>query len=256
MTDILVLENLKKSFGAKHVLDGVDLSVAPGKSLVIIGGSGSGKSVSLKCAIGLMRPDSGRVLVDGIDLHAARPKERDALKSKFGMLFQGGALFDSLRVWENIAFRLTHADHMPRPQARDAAIEALAKVGMPADVGNLYPGELSGGMQKRVSLARAIVAQPAILFFDEPTTGLDPIMADVIDRLIVEQVKRLGAAAVSITHDMVSARKIADDIAMLYQGKIIWRGPVSAIDTSGNPYVDQFVHGKADGPIQMAVRKS
>ena len=195
MTDILVLENLKKSFGAKHVLDGVDLSVAPGKSLVIIGGSGSGKSVSLKCAIGLMRPDSGRVLVDGIDLHAARPKERDALKSKFGMLFQGGALFDSLRVWENIAFRLTHADHMPRPQARDAAIEALAKVGMPADVGNLYPGELSGGMQKRVSLARAIVAQPAILFFDEPTTGLDPIMADVIDRLIVEQVKRLGAAA-------------------------------------------------------------
>jgi phospholipid/cholesterol/gamma-HCH transport system ATP-binding protein len=255
MSTILSLQHISKSFGPKHVLRDVTLDVEPGKSLVIIGGSGTGKSVTLKCALGLMRPDSGQVLVDGVDLHAANAKDTAALKSRFGMLFQGGALFDSLRVWENIAFRLTHADKMPRAKAREAAIEALSKVGMGPEVGMLYPGELSGGMQKRVSLARAIVAQPQIMFFDEPTTGLDPIMADVIDKLIVEQVKRLGAAAVSITHDMVSARKIADEIAMLYNGEIIWRGPVSRIDDSGNAYVDQFVHGKADGPIQMAVRK-
>lgn len=255
MSAILSLRGVSKAFGPKVVLDGVDLDVKPGKSLVIIGGSGSGKSVTLKCALGLMRPDAGQVLVDGQDLHAADRKTAAALRASFGMLFQGGALFDSLQVWENIAFRLTHADRIPRAKARSAAIEALAKVGMPEEVGNLYPGELSGGMQKRVSLARAIVARPAILFFDEPTTGLDPIMADVIDKLIIEQVKSLGAAAVSITHDMVSARKIADEIAMLYEGKIIWRGPVSKINKSGNAYVDQFVHGKADGPIKMAVRK-
>lgn len=255
MSAILSLQHISKSFGPKHVLRDLSLDVEPGRSLVIIGGSGTGKSVTLKCALGLMRPDSGQVLVDGVDLHAANRKEQAALKSRFGMLFQGGALFDSLRVWENIAFRLTHADNMPRAKAKEAAIEALSKVGMGPEVGMLYPSELSGGMQKRVSLARAIVAQPQIMFFDEPTTGLDPIMADVIDKLIVEQVKRLGAAAVSITHDMVSARKIADEIAMLYNGEIIWRGPVSKIDKSGNPYVEQFVHGKAEGPIQMAVRK-
>ncbi len=250
----LELKHLRKAFGRKVVLDDVNLDVKPGQSLVIIGGSGTGKSVSLKCAIGLMTPTSGQVLVDGTDLHAADKETRDELQSSFGMLFQGGALFDSLRIWENVGFRLIYANNMKRKQAREAAIEALGRVGMGEDVADLYPNELSGGMQKRVSLARAIVAKPKILFFDEPTTGLDPIMADVIDKLIVEQVKDLGAAAVSITHDMVSARKIADEVAMLYEGKIIWRGPVDKLDDPGNDYVDQFVHGKSEGPIKTAAK--
>jgi phospholipid/cholesterol/gamma-HCH transport system ATP-binding protein len=237
---------VRKAFGPKVVLDGLDLSVEPGRSLVIIGGSGTGKSISIKIAQGLMRPDAGQVFMDGADV-TGRPTAE--LARKFGTLFQGGALFDSLSVWENVAFRLIHADRVPRLQARERAVDALARVNLPASAADLRPGELSGGMQKRVGLARAVVANPEILFFDEPTTGLDPITADVINELIVEQVRRLGCTAVSITHDMASARKIGDEIAMLHGGRIVWRGPAGEIDHSGNPYVDQFIHGRAEGPV-------
>jgi phospholipid/cholesterol/gamma-HCH transport system ATP-binding protein len=251
---MLELRGVRKAFGDKVVLDGVDIPVARGRSLVIIGGSGQGKSVTIKIAIGLMAPDAGQVFVDGEDTANIRSSaDRARHNARFGMLFQGAALFDSLTIWENIAFRLINADKVPRKEARERAVEALARVGLPASVANLYPIELSGGMQKRAGLARAVVAAPQIIFFDEPTTGLDPINADVINNLIVEQVKRLGCTAVSITHDMASARKIGDEIAMLHKGKIVWRGPAADIDHSGNAYVDQFVHGRADGPIKVEV---
>jgi len=258
MSDIappmLELRGVRKAFGDKVVLDGVDIPVARGRSLVIIGGSGQGKSVTIKIAIGLMAPDAGQVFVDGQDTALIRSSaERARHNARFGMLFQGAALFDSLTIWENVAFRLINADKVPRKEARERAVEALARVGLPASVANLYPIELSGGMQKRAGLARAVVAAPQIIFFDEPTTGLDPINADVINDLIVEQVKRLGCTAVSITHDMASARKIGDEIAMLHKGKIVWRGPAADIDHSGNAYVDQFVNGRADGPIKVEV---
>jgi phospholipid/cholesterol/gamma-HCH transport system ATP-binding protein len=252
-TPKLQLVGVKKRLRGRQVLDGVDLDVAPGKSLVIIGGSGVGKSVTLKCALGLMRPDAGQVLVDGADVTRMPRPVRDAAMRKFGMLFQGGALFDSLAVWENIAFRLIYADQVSRKDARERAIEAMRKVRLAPEFADVRPVELSGGMQKRAGLARAIIAKPDILFFDEPTTGLDPITADAINDLIVDMVKDLGCAAVSITHDMASARKIADEIAMLYAGKIIWRGPVSGLDDSGNPYVEQFVKGSSEGPIQAVV---
>ena len=248
---ILELRNVHKRFGAKEVLRGIDLTVAPGQSLVIIGGSGTGKSVTIKCALGLMTPDKGEVLFDG------KPaKSRSAiagLRRRTGMLFQGGALFDSLPVWENVAFALMYRDGVSRGQAKKRAIETLAKVRLGASAADLRTAELSGGMQKRVALARAIIAEPELIFFDEPTTGLDPITADAVNNLIVEQVKALGAAAVSITHDMASVRKIADEVAMLHEGRIVWRGPVSALDTSGSAHVDQFVHGRAEGPIQPAI---
>ena len=228
----LALKGLTKRFGDHVVLNGVDIEVPAGRSLVIIGGSGQGKSVTIKIAIGLLRPDRGQVLVDGQDT-----------------TFQGAALFDSLPVWENIAFRLINADRIPRAAAKARALEAMERVRLPASAADLHPVELSGGMQKRVGLARAVVASPEIIFFDEPTTGLDPITADVINDLIVEQVRRLGCTAVSITHDMASARKIGDEIAMLHAGRIVWRGPASEIDRSGNPFVEQFIHGRADGPI-------
>jgi phospholipid/cholesterol/gamma-HCH transport system ATP-binding protein len=249
------LTDVKKSFGPKHVLNGVTLSVPKGHSLVVIGGSGTGKSVMLKCILGLLQPDSGSIRIAGEEVVGLRGPARDAYLSRFGMLFQGAALFDSLSVWENVAFGLIQGRHMARAKARDIAIEKLGQVGLTPEVGNLYPAELSGGMQKRVGLARAIAADPEIIFFDEPTTGLDPIMADVINNLIVDCVKRLGATTVSITHDMASARKIADDIAMIFKGEIIWQGPATTIDDSGNPYVDQFIHGRAEGPIQMDVLK-
>jgi phospholipid/cholesterol/gamma-HCH transport system ATP-binding protein len=249
------LSNVKKSFGPKHVLNGVTLSVPRGHSLVVIGGSGTGKSVMLKCILGLLQPDSGSIKIAGEEVVGLKGKARDAYLSRFGMLFQGAALFDSLAVWENVAFGLIQGRHMARAKARDIAFEKLGQVGLTPEVGNLYPAELSGGMQKRVGLARAIAADPEIIFFDEPTTGLDPIMADVINNLIVDCVKRLGATTVSITHDMASARKIADDIAMIFKGEIIWQGPAKTIDQSGNPYVDQFIHGRAEGPIQMDVLK-
>ena len=249
----LQLAGVKKRLRNRQVLDGVDLDVAPGKSLVVIGGSGVGKSVTLKCALGIMKPDSGKVLVDGADITKLHRQEREKVMRKFGMLFQGGALFDSLTVWENIAFRLIYADGVARKDARERAVETMRKVRLAPEFADVRPIELSGGMQKRAGLARAIIARPDIMFFDEPTTGLDPITADAINDLIVEQTKELGCAAVSITHDMASARKIADEIAMLYAGKIVWRGPASAIESSGNAMVDQFVHGRADGPIQAVV---
>ncbi len=224
------------------------------ESLVIIGGSGTGKSVLVKCILGLLRPDAGSVAIDGIETVGLRHKAHERLLQKCGVLFQGSALFDSLRVWENVAFGLIQGRGMERDAAKDIALDKLGTVGLGREVGELRPAELSGGMQKRVALARAIAADPEIIFFDEPTTGLDPIMADVINDLIVKSVRELGATAVSITHDMVSARKIGDRIAMLHKGQIIWHGPASEIDHSANPYVDQFIHGRAEGPIRMEVR--
>jgi phospholipid/cholesterol/gamma-HCH transport system ATP-binding protein len=249
------LKGVKKRFGSKVVLDGIDLRIEPGESLVVIGGSGTGKSVMIKCVLGILSPDSGQIFVDGREVTRLRGRARDAVLRQFGMLFQGAALFDSLSVWENVAFGLIQGRGMARGKARDIAIEKLAKVGLGPEVAPLSPSELSGGMQKRVGLARAIAADPQIIFFDEPTTGLDPIMADVINDLIIDTVKDVGATTLSITHDMVSARKIANRIAMLYRGKIIWQGPTAEIDTSGNPYVEQFIHGRADGPIKMEVRR-
>jgi len=249
------LINVHKSFGAKTVLDGVSVDIAAGESFVVIGGSGTGKSVMLKSILGLMRPESGSILVDGVETVGMRPRAREQVMSKFGMLFQGAALFDSLPVWENVAFGLIQGQRMNRKTARDKAIEKLYAVGLGPDVAALSPAELSGGMQKRVALARAIATEPEIIFFDEPTTGLDPIMADVINDLIVKCVKELGATAVSITHDMHSARKISDRMAMLYHGKLIWVGPTASVDHADNAYVDQFIHGRAEGPIKMELRR-
>jgi phospholipid/cholesterol/gamma-HCH transport system ATP-binding protein len=252
----LVLKDVHKAFGPKKVLQGVNLEIDTAESVVVIGGSGTGKSVLLKCILGLIRPDRGSILIDGEEAIGLRGAKRDRLMAKFGMLFQGSALFDSIPVWENVAFGLIQGRGMGRDEAKRLAVETLAKVGLTKEVGELNPSELSGGMQKRVALARAIAAEPEILFFDEPTTGLDPIMSDVINDLIVDRVRDLGATALSITHDMASARKIADRVAMLHQGKIIWQGPVREIDRSDNPFVDQFIHGRADGPIRMEVRAS
>lgn len=252
-TKKLELKDVRKSFGNNHVLRGVNISIEKGKSLVVIGGSGTGKSVMIKSVLGIVSADSGAILVDGAETINLKGKERDALMRKFGMLFQGGALFDSLPVWENVSFGLIQGKGVSRKDAYDLAIEKLRAVGLPSRVAKLLPAELSGGMQKRVGLARAIAANPEIIFFDEPTTGLDPIMADVINDLIIETSKGLGATTLSITHDMHSARKIADDIAMIYKGEIIWHGKAADIDHSGNPYVDQFIKGSAEGPIKMEV---
>ena len=253
-TPKIELIGVKKRFGPKVVLDGVDLCIEKQSSTVIIGGSGTGKSVTIKSILGILTPDEGIIRVDGQDVTRLKGAARDPLMKKFGMLFQGAALFDSLPVWENVAFGLIQGHGVPRAKAKDIAIEKLAKVGLTSDVAYLSPSELSGGMQKRVGLARAIAADPEIIFFDEPTTGLDPIMADIINDLIVSTVRDVGATALSITHDMVSARKISDRIAMLYAGKIIWQGPTAEIDRSGNPFVEQFIHGRAEGPIKMAVK--
>jgi len=250
------MTDVHKAFGRKVVLDGVDLEVGVGESLVVIGGSGSGKSVTIKSILGLIKPERGSIQIDGQEVTKLDVQAREQVNRKFGMLFQGGALFDSLPVWENVAFGLIQGRGMARKPAKELAIEKLRRVGLGPEVGDLSPAELSGGMQKRVGLARAIAAEPEIIFFDEPTTGLDPIMADVINNLIVECVRDLGASTLSITHDMASARKIADRVAMIYKGKIIWSGPVAEIDNSGNAYVDQFIHGRADGPIQMEIRKA
>jgi len=255
LTPKVELRGVKKRFGNKIVLDGLDLTLGRGESLVVIGGSGTGKSVMIKCVLGILKPDAGQIFVDGQEVTHLRGRARDQMLRKFSMLFQGAALFDSLTVWENVAFGLIQGRGMARRKAQDIAIEKLAKVGLGAEVAQLSPAELSGGMQKRVGLARAIAADPEIIFFDEPTTGLDPIMADVINDLIIATVKDVGCSALSITHDMVSAHKISDRIAMLYRGKIIWQGPTAEIDRTGNPYVDQFIHGRAEGPIKMEVRK-
>lgn len=249
----LELKGVTKSFGDNHILRGVDITIPTGKSLVIIGGSGTGKSVTLKCVLGLLTPDSGSILIDGQETIGASAQERDRQMRKFGMLFQGAALFDSLPVWENVAFGLIHGRNVDRKKAREIAQEKIEAVGLKPEVAKAYPAELSGGMQKRVGLARAVATSPEIIFFDEPTTGLDPIMADVINELIVDSVKSLGATALSITHDMASARKIADHIAMIHEGQIVWHGPIEKLDNSGNEYVEQFIHGRADGPITRRV---
>jgi phospholipid/cholesterol/gamma-HCH transport system ATP-binding protein len=250
----IIVRGLKKSFGRKVVLDGIDLDIGKSESVVIIGGSGTGKSVLVKCVLGLLEPDSGSIKIDGHEVIGMPGREREKLMQKFGMLFQGSALFDSLRVWENVAFGLIQGRGIERHRAKEIALQKLGAVGLGPEVGELRPSELSGGMQKRVALARAIAAEPEIIIFDEPTTGIDPIMADVINDLIVECVRNLGATAISITHDMASVRKIADRIAMIYKGRIIWSGAKDEIDRSGNPYVDQFIHGRAEGPIKMEVR--
>ena len=255
-TPKIKLVGVKKHFGSKKVLDGVDLDVYPGESLVIIGGSGTGKSVTLKCILGLLNPDKGHVEIDGEKIDDLPRKEQEKLRRQIGMLFQSGALFDSLNVWENVAFSLLQNQKMNRVEARQIAIEKLAQVGLNETVADAYPADLSGGMKKRVGLARAIATNPAVIFFDEPTTGLDPIMSDVINDLIVSTVKQLGATALTITHDMSSARKIADRIAMLYEGKIIWVGTVKELEKTTNPYVRQFVAGSANGPINVEVKVS
>ncbi len=240
---------VSKRFGEAVVLDGLDLSVQAGRSLVIIGGSGQGKSVTIKLALGLMSADAGAIRLDGQDLLGLGERARRRLSSRLGVLFQGAALFDSLTVWENVAFRLLNADGVGREAARARAIEALGRVRLSEAVASRHPSELSGGMQKRVGLARAIVAEPEVIFFDEPTTGLDPINSAGINRLIVDQVRRLGCTAVSITHDLASARAIGDEIAMLHGGRIVWRGPADTLDETDNPYVRQFVRGEVEGPI-------
>lgn len=246
--NMISITGLTKSFGTNHVLRGVDLSVRAGSSMVIIGGSGTGKSILLKAILGLMPPDRGEILVNGKDV---RRGDRDAFLAQFGMLFQGGALFDSLHVWQNVAFRLLRGrDALSKSAARELAIEKLRRVGLRAEIADLFPAELSGGMQKRVGLARAIAADPKIIFFDEPTTGLDPIMSGVINDLIREIVVEMGATAMTITHDMSSVRAIADDVAMLHNGKIQWVGPVRQLDESGDPYLDQFINARATGPIE------
>lgn len=248
---MIQLIKVKKSFGNNHVLRGVNLTIEQGESMVIIGGSGTGKSVALKSVLGLVQPDSGQILVNGADTTEG---DRDAFLAQFGMLFQGGALFDSLSVWQNVAFRLLRGKgKLSKSDARDVAIEKLRRVGLKPEVADQFPAELSGGMQKRVGLARAIAAEPDIIFFDEPTTGLDPIMSGVINELIREIVVEMGATAMTITHDMSSVRAIADKVAMLHEGVVQWTGPVSEMDHSGDPYLDQFINARAEGPIE-AVR--
>lgn len=249
------LRGVTKRFGDKLVLDGIDLDVAPRTSMVVIGGSGSGKSVLLKCILGLITPDSGSIEIDGQDVLRLPPRERDAARARIGMLFQNGALFDSITVADNVAFGLLALKKATRAEARQRAEEVLAQVGLAASVGELSPAELSGGMQKRVALARAIAAVPDILFFDEPTTGLDPIMGAVIDGLITEQVRRMGSTAIAITHDMASARRIGDRAAMIHKGRIVWEGPAASLMESGNDMVDQFTHGRREGHIQMELRR-
>ena len=245
---MIQLQDIHKSFGANKVLQGVDVAVDKGKSLVIIGGSGTGKSVMIKCILGLIKADRGKIFVDGQDVSTA---ERDAFLARFGMLFQGGALFDSLTIWQNVAFRLLRGSlNKTQNEARSIAIEKLRRVGLKPDVADRFPAELSGGMQKRVSLARAIASEPEIIFFDEPTTGLDPIMSCVINDLIREIVLEMGATAITITHDMFSVRAIADHVAMLHEGKIRWSGPIEDMDQSDDPYLSQFIYGRADGPIK------
>jgi len=250
------IQGLTKSFGSNHVLRGLDLDIADAESVVVIGGSGTGKSVLIKTVTGLMDADSGAIEIDGTDVLSLPASERRAMMSRFGLLFQAGALFDSLSILDNVAFGLVEAQSMPRKQAHEIALDFMAQVGLEPDVGAMYPGEISTGMRKRASLARTIATRPDVVFFDEPTTGLDPIMGDIIDELIVKCVQEFKITALTITHDMDSARRIGDRIAMLYQGKIIWQGPTAEIDTSGNPYVHQFINGLEEGPIELVARQA
>ncbi|WP_169568742.1 ABC transporter ATP-binding protein [Sneathiella limimaris] len=254
-TPKISLKNVCKSFGPKKVLNGLNLDIGDGESVVVIGGSGTGKSVMLKCILGLLEPESGEIFIDGKQVVGLPPSEREITLRKTGMLFQYAALFDSLPVWENVAFGLIQAEGMNRNDAKDIAIEKLALVGLGPEMANRNPADLSMGMQKRVGLARAIATSPEIIFFDEPTTGLDPIMGDVIDNLIRDCTQHLGATTLTISHDMESAQKIADRIALIYKGEVVWIGPANEIETCGNPYVDQFVRGDIEGPIELDILK-
>jgi len=247
----ILVEDLTKSFNNKQVLKGINLDVESGKSLVILGGSGSGKSVLIKTIAALIKSTSGTIKIDNQDISNLSQVNRDKLMHKIGFLFQGGALFDSMTVWENIAFRYLDINKSSKEKSKSIAIKKMKAVGLHHSVADLYPSELSGGMQKRAALARAIATDPEIIFFDEPTTGLDPIMADVINELIIKNSKELGATTITITHDMHSARRIADKIAMLYDGRIIWTGSVQDMDKSDNPYLKQFINGEANGPIKF-----
>jgi phospholipid/cholesterol/gamma-HCH transport system ATP-binding protein len=247
---MIEIVELHKSFGENHVLRGVNLKVQKGESMVVIGGSGSGKSVLIKHIIGILRPDSGHVFIDGTDIATLKEKELYEVRRKFGMLFQGAALFDSLSVWENVGFVLLRSKKYTDKEVKEIAIEKLRLVGL-VGVENLMPSELSGGMRKRVGLARAIAHGPEIILYDEPTTGLDPIMADAINDLIIEMKQKLNVTSVTITHDMHSAYKIADRIAMLYEGKILEIGTPEEIKSSENPYVRQFITGSSVGPIKI-----
>ena len=248
---MITVQNLHKRFTENTVLRGVNMQIEKGESMVIIGGSGTGKSVLLKCILGLENPDNGKIFINGQD---TTKLDRNLFLSSFGMLFQNAALFDSLTVWKNVAFRLLQGSNkMSEKQAKDIAVEKLRRVGLSPDVAEKYPAELSGGMQKRVGLARAIAANPGIIFFDEPTTGLDPIMSVVINELIREIVVEMGATAMTITHDMSSVRAIADKVIMLHDGLVQWSGVIGDLEKSQNPYLNQFLNGNAEGPIE-AVR--
>lgn len=246
---------LTKGFGSNHVLQGVDLNIRDGESLVLIGTSGSGKSLLLKCILGLQTPDGGSVRVDDVETVGYRGDDRMKVIDRFGVLFQYSGLFDSLTVGQNVAFKPLQEGKLTQKAAREKAAETVRSVGLAPEVVDLYPSELSGGMQKRVGIARAIITEPEFLFLDEPTAGLDPIMTNVIGRLITECVEKLGATAISITSDMTGARQIADRIAMLHDGKIIWTGSKATAEESGNPYVDQLIHSRAHGPIEMRVTR-
>lgn len=243
------VRGLKKSFGNKVVLDGIDLDLHAGESFVVIGGSGTGKSVLIKCILGLIEPDAGSIKIDGQEIVGLSYTAQQKALDKFGMLFQGGALFDSMTVWENVAFALTHGHGMSPQEAKKIALEKLQAVNLDESSAFIYPAELSGGMQKRVALARAIAANPEVIFFDEPTTGLDPIVSGTINKLIIDSVRHLGASALTITHDISSLRQIADRVGLLCQGKLIWTGTVKEMDKTDNPYVVQFINGLPNGPF-------
>ncbi len=251
----ILMKGVVKRFGPKTVLDGLNLDVMPGESVVIIGGSGTGKSVTIKCLLGLLTPDEGEIKIDGQSVVGLSERKRERVNAKIGMLFQHAALFDSMPVWENVAFGLIQGKGMSRNAARDKAMEKLAMVGLGDEVGEVWPAELSGGMRKRVGLARAIAIDPEIILFDEPTTGIDPIMGDVINKLIAKVTREIGATGITITHDMSSARAISDRVAMIYKGKVVWQGDTKAMDETGNEYVDQFIHGRIEGPIKMEIRR-
>jgi len=248
---LIEVRDIHKSFGNNHVLRGTTLQIKHGESMVVIGGSGTGKSVLIKCIIGILKPERGEIFVAGREIGSLKEKELYELRKKFGMLFQAGALFDSMRVWENVGFGLLQHTSLSEKEVRDRAIEKLNLLGLHR-IEDLMPSQLSGGMRKRVSLARAIAMEPEILLYDEPTTGLDPIRADAINELIVEMREKIKVTSITITHDMVSAYKIADRIAMLYQGRIIEVGTPEQIKHSTNEIVQQFIQGKAKGPITQA----
>lgn len=250
---LLSLSGIEKSFADNHVLRGIDLDVRKGDSLALIGTSGCGKSLLFKCILGLVWPDSGTVAVNGRDRNSLSNRERRDFERRCSVLFQYGGLFDSLRVWENICFRQTNFDGMSAEEARHIAADKLAIVGLGPDTCELYPSELSGGMQKRVGFARAIASDPEILFLDEPTAGLDPIMTNEICRFIDESVAAIGATAISISSNINTVERISGRVAMIHDGHIVWDGATSDIWSSGNDHVHQFVNKLADGPIRVGV---